>query len=128
MLGRLQKWILIVCLLGISGGQWAIVRTVAWTQMTIQNSQNLSTWDAIAKTLDGSAPCKICLWLAEEQKDQQTPIAFAYSQFLQDCLVAVNLNQTSFPPQIEPFARSMDLLKPQYKESPQGPPPRFYIG
>lgn len=128
MFGGLQKWILIVCLLGISGGQWAIIRTVAWTNMTLQNSQNLSAWDAIAKTLDGSAPCKICLWLAEEQKDQQTPVAFAYSQFLQDFLVAGEINQLSLPPVVEPFSRPNNLMSSQYVESPHGPPPRFYMG
>ncbi len=125
MFGRLQKWILIVCLLSISGGQWAIIRTAAWTNMTLKNAENLSTWEAISKTFDGSEPCRICLWLAQEKESEQSPMAFAYSQFLQDGIPQWDVASAVYPPQVKPlFLLNANKLQ-NLPHGPIKPPPRF---
>ena len=127
MFRRAQRWMLIICLLSISGGPWALMRTVAWTSMMWKNSESLSTWQAISKTFDGSAPCKICLWLEKEQQRTQSPVAFAYSQFLQDFLLSQDRSVSVSAPRVEAFTRVQSNLLSESNLPPEPPPPRFFI-
>lgn len=122
-----QRWMLIICLLSISGGQWAMLRTVAWTSMTWKNAESLSTWQAISKTFDGSDPCKICLWLAKEKQSPQSPVAFAYSQFLQDFLLSQDQSLSVSSPCVEAFSLKQNDILCESQSPPEPPPPRFFI-
>ena len=60
MLKRFGHCLLILALLGATGGHWVVLQTVAWTEMLADNLQTSSVSEAITKTFDGAHPCKLC--------------------------------------------------------------------
>ncbi len=60
MLKKFGHCLLIIALLGATGGHWAVLQTVAWTDMLAQNLQTSTVAEAVSKTFDGSNPCKLC--------------------------------------------------------------------
>ena len=77
MLRVLSKGLLI-CLLvcGISG-HWAVLQSVAWATMLLENVQNAPVVLALQKTFDGKHPCRICKVVAEGKKSEQRQAAQA---------------------------------------------------
>jgi hypothetical protein len=60
VLKRLGHCLLVVALLGATGGHWAVLQTVAWTDMLTGNLQTHSFTEAVTRTFDGEHPCKLC--------------------------------------------------------------------
>ena len=58
----------------IAGGHWAVLQTVAWTQMLRDYSQNSTMAEAVEKTFSGEAPCSMCKQIAEaRQQEEKAP-------------------------------------------------------
>jgi hypothetical protein len=57
---RLGHLFLIVALLAATGGHWAVLQTVAWTNMLANNLRTGSIEEALTKTFDGKNPCSMC--------------------------------------------------------------------
>ncbi|HEY2342600.1 MAG TPA: hypothetical protein VGH90_06210 [Chthoniobacteraceae bacterium] len=72
-LGRL---VLVVAIFTSGGGHWAILQSIAWGRMLVNNTRDSSFLGAVEKTFDGRHPCEICKGIAaakeKEQKQQQT--------------------------------------------------------
>ncbi|NOS71295.1 MAG: hypothetical protein HOP33_15350 [Verrucomicrobia bacterium] len=60
MFVRLGNCLLIVALIGATGGHWAALQAIAWTNMLANNLRTASFEEALAKTFDGKHPCKLC--------------------------------------------------------------------
>ncbi len=117
---------LLLCL--VLGLHWSVLQVAGWTTMFLERVQTESWEAALAKTLDGQHPCKVCHWVkegrAEEQRRQgASPTLPAPTPKLE--LWAgpgwevpdreVEGWESAFPPTVNPGARS---------ESPGLRPPR----
>ena len=72
---KLRHWLLIaLCTLAL-GGHWALLQTVAWTNMLATNLRTCPFGEALTKTFDGKHPCSLCLAITEghgkERKENQ---------------------------------------------------------
>jgi hypothetical protein len=68
---RLGNFLLIVALLAATGGHWALLQGVAWTNMLAENLRTESLGAAIAKTFDGEHPCPMCKAISKGKKSEQ---------------------------------------------------------
>ena len=71
MLVRLGNVLLIVALLAATGGHWALLQTVAWTNMLADNLQTESLSGALTKTFDGKHPCNMCHEISAAKKSEK---------------------------------------------------------
>ena len=60
MLLRLHKWVVVVALVTLIGGHWAILQSAAWAGMIFNYSHRSTVSEAIDKTFSGKFPCKLC--------------------------------------------------------------------
>lgn len=68
----------LVAALILCGGHWALMQTVAWTGMLLENSRSETTFAAaVTKTFNGQNPCSLCkkidLAHAEEEQAPASP-------------------------------------------------------
>jgi hypothetical protein len=68
---RLGHVLLILALLGATGGHWAVLQTIAWADMLTQNLQTESVAKAITKTFDGAHPCQMCKQISAGKKEEK---------------------------------------------------------
>jgi hypothetical protein len=62
----------IVAVLGMLGGHWFLLQSIAWGHMLVSYSQSGSLRSAISKTFDGEHPCEMCVSISEgRQKEHQ---------------------------------------------------------
>ena len=69
---RLGHVLLILALLAATGGHWAVLQTVAWTNMLATNLRTDSLEVALTKTFDGQHPCKLCKVVADGKKSEKS--------------------------------------------------------
>jgi hypothetical protein len=67
--------LLIVALFAATGGHWALLQTVAWSNMLASNLRTDSFSEAVSKTFDGRHPCKMCQAIsAGKQSEKKTDL------------------------------------------------------
>jgi hypothetical protein len=71
VLVRLGHALLIVVLLATMGGHWALLQTVAWTNMLAENLRIDSLAGALGRTFDGKHPCKLCRQISAGKKSER---------------------------------------------------------
>jgi len=71
VLVRLGNLLLIIALLGATGGHWAFLQTIAWTNMLAGNLNAATIGEAITKTFDGEHPCRLCKEISSGKKEEQ---------------------------------------------------------
>lgn len=71
MFVRLGQVLLVVALLVATGGHWALLQTVAWTNMLAHNLRTTSMVDALANTFDGRHPCELCKDISAAKKSEK---------------------------------------------------------
>lgn len=54
----------------LTGGQWAVLQSVAWTSMFSDYIRSLTLVDALKKTFDGENPCAMCCAI-QKGRDQE---------------------------------------------------------
>ncbi len=70
----LRHSFLILAMFSLLGGHWAVLQTVAWTQMLRDYSQNATVAEAVKKTFSGEAPCSMCKQIAgARQQEEKAP-------------------------------------------------------
>jgi len=52
--------LLLIAAVQLLGGHWAVLQTVAWTSMLIENAKTETLPDALQKTFSGKNPCALC--------------------------------------------------------------------
>ncbi|HUR46832.1 MAG TPA: hypothetical protein VMZ27_13220 [Candidatus Saccharimonadales bacterium] len=115
---------LLVCLLvcGLSG-HWAVLQSVAWTTMLLQNMNSAPLVVALSKTFDGKHPCKICKVVAEGKKAERRQDAQA-PQLKIELFCEVLTVRMPVPPQFLLAATSARSTRDR-REPPPLPPPRL---
>jgi len=71
MFVRLGHALLIVALLAATGGHWALLQAVAWTNMLADNLQTVSFSEALTRTFDGKHPCNLCHGIAAAKQSEK---------------------------------------------------------
>ncbi len=119
---RLGHILLILALLGATGGHWAVLQTVAWADMLTKNLQTESVASAITKTFDGEHPCKMCKQISagkKAEKKADLPLQIKKLEFVSQRPVFVFAAPQDF--QLVPvLLSSLDGLT----HRPTVPPPR----
>jgi hypothetical protein len=122
MLKRLSQWLVVVPLVLVTGGHWALLQTVAWVSMAARYSQDSRLEVALVKTFDGQHPCELCKLVqkgkSEEQKQDLLRADIKLDLFL------TRIPSLLYPP--PPFSfPTLELdWPPTRAESPPTPPPR----
>ncbi len=122
MFHRLAKVLVLIAAVQILGGHWAVLQTLAWTGMLIENVRTAPISEAVTKTFDGSKPCSLCLAVKSgresEGKQDVAKLLVKIEAILAPAVLlpppaSAPLSQVS--PALEAGARSFP---------PQTPPPR----
>lgn len=71
MLKRFSRFAVVLGLVLVVGGHWALLQSVAWVGMTIEFSRSQPIDKAIQKTLDGQHPCNLCHFVSEGKKSER---------------------------------------------------------
>lgn len=123
---RLGHVLLIVALLAAVGGHWALLQTVAWTNMLADNLRATSLAEAMQRTFDGKHPCALCKEIAAGKKSEKKTEFLIELKKLE--FVSERVTFVFNPPQN--FHLLPDIERPSsglsYK--PLLPPPRPLLG
>ena len=120
---RLGHVLLILALLGATGGHWTVLQTVAWADMLAKNLQTESVGAALTKTFDGQHPCKMCKQISagkKAEKQSELPLQIKKLEFVTERPVFVFAAPMEFFLAVD-FLPELDGLTHQ----PSVPPPRF---
>ena len=126
VLVKLSKWLLVAMLTFSFGMHWAILQSVAWVGMAVTYSQEASVTEALAKTFDGRHPCKLCKFVAENQKSEKKPDAQKMEIKFDPFCASTQIFFIS-PLSIQPQVHVPGLLVVR-NEAPPRPPPRQLPG
>lgn len=121
---KLGHVLLILALLGATGGHWAVLQTIAWADMLATNLQTESVGEAITKTFDGTAPCKLCKQISagkQAEKKSELPLQVQKLEF-----VSVRPVGLVFAPQDFQIAPESAFTFESIPQRPSVPPPRFH--
>ncbi len=117
------QWFIVSALCFTLGLHWAVLQAVAWTGMVVTFSQDGSLGDAVEKTFNGKAPCKLCKAVAEGKRTEQTSETFQSTKKL-DLLGGASAVAVH-----SPVLRSLPLISPDdwsaRSQIPPLPPPRI---
>ena len=74
-MARVRNVVLIALLLAVTGSQWAMLQSYAWTMMLAHNLRTECFTEAVAHTFDGKHPCRLCKAIQNSKKSErkQTP-------------------------------------------------------
>lgn len=126
MFVRLGHVLLIIALLGATGGHWAVLQTIAWADMLQTNLRSESVSAAVSKTFDGQHPCKMCKQISAGKKAENktgVPLEIKKLEFINERPVLVFAAPQKF--RLAPVCLTkLDSLT----HRPSVPPPRSHLG
>ena len=123
MLKRLSKIVVVVSLVAMVGGHWAILQSVAWVGMAFSFAQTAPLGIALKKTFDGKNPCALCKAVDEGKKSEREHASLKVETKLDLCLAP----STALLDLPEPFAvlpGAAERADVRF-EAPLSPPPRL---
>ena len=62
---------MILLLVFLIGGHWAILQSAAWAGMLVSYSEKSTLSEALTKTFDGKNPCRLCKLVGEGKKSER---------------------------------------------------------
>ena len=68
---RLSQLLVVLTLTLSLGGHWALLQSVAWTNMLADNLRTESFAEAVSKTFDGKHPCPLCKAIKAGKKSEE---------------------------------------------------------
>lgn len=122
VLTRLGHALLILALVAALGGHWAVLQTVAWTNMLTTHLRTNSLEDAVTKTFDGNHPCGLCKEISagkKAEKKTEFPSLAKKLEFVSVCPVFIFSPPSEF--YLVPECEAVALL---LNHQPPVPPPR----
>jgi hypothetical protein len=121
---RLSKFCLIIVLVTITGANWAVLQTVAWTSMLANNLRTRSLTESVTRTFDGHYPCPLCRAIAEGKKSEKKSEILSSSQKMEFPPLAEGLVLIQ-PPHLL-FSPPLKLRCGLPRVKPPLPPPRAF--
>ena len=123
MLKRLSKFAIVLALVCVVGGHWALLQSLAWVSMTINFSRTEALDTAIEKTFDGQHPCNLCHFVAEGKKSERA------KEILKPATKLELISSLAFSlptPSETPIALTVLVVTAHSRaDAPPSPPPRF---
>jgi hypothetical protein len=119
---RFGKWLVVLALVTMIGGHWALLQSAAWVRMAVKFSEKETLVVALEKTFNGKNPCRLCQFVktgkaSEKKQDlQKLEAKFEFTVHAETCGL--------FPPR--PF-RQFTLQSERAEvraHAPLAPPPR----
>jgi len=130
MLRRLGHLLVLIALIEIAGGHWAVLQTVAWTGMAIDYSRSYGVASGLSRTFDGAHPCPICLEVKQGRQDEQKQMPKTIS-FKLAKIQLFSPNRFVLSAMIRPAFQAAWFSAPLHFDSrivsPPTPPPRFLL-
>jgi hypothetical protein len=117
---------LVVALMAAIGGHWAVLQTVAWTNMLAENLRTTSMTVAVEKTFDGKHPCSLCRAITQGKKSEKKtefPLQLLKMEF-----VSGHFDFVFRPPQDFRLLPERSFSLHDFASQPPVPPPRKLIG
>ncbi len=62
--------LMILAMVSIAGGHWAVLQSVAWAGMVVEYSKTSTLGAAVVKTFSGEAPCHLCKTIEAGKKQE----------------------------------------------------------
>lgn len=123
VLRRFGRYVVIVSLLVTIGGHWAVLQSIAWTTMLVDNLQQTSLTEAVSNTFDGEHPCPMCKHIDEGKKSEKKSDAldFKVKKFELASTQAVFIFAAPAAFRLQPWMR---FTANSVTETPPVPPPR----
>lgn len=119
---RISRLFALLALLGMSGGHWVVLQSVAWSGMLVVNARASSFTSAVEKTFDGEHPCELCKNIAQSRKSEKKPDAPAAATKLE---FLHQISATIFPqPRCAWKLASHDTARALRSDAPPLRPPR----
>jgi hypothetical protein len=119
---RLGHALLIVALLGATGGHWAMLQSVAWATMLADNARTDTFETSLQKVFDGRHPCALCKQIAQgrqSEKKSELQSGMKKLEFSHQKLVIILNSPSHFW-----LSGECRVAAPLRVESPVVPPPR----
>lgn len=116
----------VIALVAVTGGHWALLQTVAWTNMLATNLRSSSFEVAVSKTFDGRHPCGLCKAISsgkQAEKKTELPAPLKQLEFVSARPVFVFT-----PPQDFCLMGGHVFAAPLLSSPPPVPPPRSLHG
>ena len=126
MLSRAGHLLLIVALLGATGGHWAVLQSVAWARMLADNARTESLPVAIENTFDGKHPCPLCKQIAsgrQSGKKSEAQLELKKLDVLHQRAALLVQSPAQFV-----LLGAFDAAGRQLAQTPPVPPPRSLAG
>ena len=122
MLKKFGHVLLVIALIAMIGGHWAVLQTIAWGTMLADNLRDGSFSEAVERTFDGKHPCTLCKQISAGKKaEKKSQISFEIKklEFVSDSAAQI----------IKPFQsfyllQHTDDLVRDSAHQPPSPPPR----
>lgn len=119
---RFARVLVVLALVASIGGHWALLQSVAWTQMLVERTQQASFGEAVKTTFDGAHPCAMCKRITDgkqkEQQPEQTLLKVKLEVIFERAVVAV------FPPRPDVNFAHIEMSGEARTERPALLPPR----
>jgi len=126
VLVKLSKWLLVAMLTFSFGMHWVVLQSVAWLGMAVTYSHETCFTEALAKTFDGRHPCKLCKFVAENEKSEKKPDAQKVeTKFDPFCASKQLFVISPMPTQPQVYVPGLLVVR---NEAPPLPPPRQLPG
>ncbi|HWY30569.1 MAG TPA: hypothetical protein VNX46_07450 [Candidatus Acidoferrum sp.] len=121
----MSKFCLVLTLVTITGTNWALLQTVAWTSMLADNLCTRSLAESVTRTFDGDYPCPLCRAIAEAKKSEKKTAVLASSQKMEFPPLTEGLIQVQPPHSFLSTPINSSAGLPRHK--PPLPPPRAFL-
>ncbi len=126
MFRKFTNVFVVIALVAVTGGHWALLQTVAWTNMLATNLRSSSFEAAFSKTFDGQHPCGLCKVISsgkQSEKKTELPAPLKQLEFVSARPVYVFT-----PPQDFCLLSGRVFTAPLLSSPPPVPPPRLFHG
>lgn len=120
---HLVRWLLVLALSLSIGLQWAVVQGAAWVRMIASYSKEATISQALAKTFDGSHPCKLCK--AAQRGESTQKKQDAESSLAKFVLAAPETEPFVVPDGASGVEPARRFVEGRWSQAPPVPPPRF---
>ena len=126
MFRRIGHVLLIVALLGATGGHWVVLQSFAWANMLADHARTECLADAVSNTFDGKHPCPLCKQIAAERNSEKKADWQAGTSRLEFSHETIAVNLVA-PSDFSLLARQNERA-PMLSRTPPVPPPRSLQG
>ena len=112
--------------LEMTGGQFMLLQTVAWTQMIVAYSRNAPLKEALKETFDGRHPCEMCKGIQKARQTEKKPdVGQVNLKLKREIFCQPHAAIVCSPPQPFRFQIVSDVNRGAWSERPPVPPPKF---